>query len=272
MDKYCVFGNPIEHSLSPLIHSMFAKQTGHNFLYKKILAPIDSFEKDVKSFINNNGKGFNITLPFKMRAFAMAEKTTPRAKIAQAVNTMKIEKNILYGDNTDGIGLVEDFNKNIKVSLKDKDILIIGAGGATRGIIFDLIQQNPLRILVANRTTAKAEKIALDFQKYNKVCGFSLAQIKAKPVDIVINATSIGINNKEIINIPKLVAKNAFCYDLMYGKETAFIKWSKQANASGVSDGLGMLVEQAAQAYFIWHKVMPDTKRDLSHLKETIYQ
>lgn len=272
MNKYCVFGNPVEHSISPLIHSMFAKQTGHKFSYERIFSELDCFEKDVKNFVNDNGKGFNITLPFKMQAFKMMQETTLRAKIAQAVNTVKIEKNILYGDNTDGIGLVKDFNNNIKLSLANKDILMIGAGGAARGIIFDLIQQNPLRILVANRTKAKAQQIALDFKKYNKVCGFSIEQIKAKPVDIIINATSVGIDNKEILNIPKIVAKNAFCYDLMYGKETAFIKWSKESNASGVSDGLGMLVEQAAEAYFIWHKIMPDTKKVLSQLKATIYQ
>jgi len=271
MDKYCVFGNPIKHSLSPLIHSLFAKQTGHKLSYDKILSPVDSLPQSIKNFINSGGKGFNITLPFKIEAFKIAHKTTPRAKITGSVNTIKVEKGILYGDNTDGIGLVNDLVKNIKISLKNKDILIIGAGGAARGIIFDLIKQDPLRILVANRTKSKAQKIAIDFASYKKVCGFAIEQIKSKPVDIIINATSIGLADEEMLNIPIKVAENAFCYELMYAKQTAFINWSKKANSIGVSDGLGMLVEQAAQSYFFWHKVMPDTKEVLSYLRGKVY-
>lgn len=271
MDKYCVFGNPIEHSLSPLIHSLFSKQTGDKFYYDKILSPLDSFSQSVKNFIQSGGKGFNITLPFKTQAFNIANKKTNRAEITGSVNTIKIEKDILYGDNTDGIGLVNDLVKNIKIPLKDKDILIIGAGGAARGIIFDLIKQEPLRILVANRTKSKANKIALDFKKYNKVCGFGIEQIKTKPVDIIINATSIDLTNKQMPDIPPEVAQGAFCYDLMYAKETAFINWSNKADTIGVSDGLGMLVEQAAQAYFFWHKVMPDTKKVISQLRGQVY-
>jgi len=269
MDHFAVFGNPIEHSLSPMIHTQFAKQTGCNINYKKILATKDGFSQSVQDFIATGGKGFNITVPFKIDALNLADHLTQNAKIAGAINTIKVQNNKLYGENTDGKGLVNDLCNNLSLSLKGKDILILGAGGATQGILLPILKQDPIRVLLANRTKAKAEKLAFDFSKFGKVCGFGMDQIKAKPVDIIINATSASLSG-DMPSVSPGVAKGAFCYDLMYGEKTPFMKWAEQSGASGTSDGLGMLVEQAAEAFHFWHGVMPNTNEVLSSLRATI--
>ena len=269
MDNYAVFGNPIEHSLSPTIHTQFAQQTGCDIRYTKILAAKDEFTDCALDFISSGGKGFNITVPFKVEAFKIANHLTLNAKTAGAVNTIKIQDGELYGENTDGKGLVNDLCNNLGLSLEGKDILILGAGGATQGILLPLLEQKPVRILVANRTKAKSEKLAMDFATHGKVCGFGMDQIKAKPVDIVINATSASLSGEMPAILPG-VAKGAFCYDLMYGQKTPFMNWAKQSGASGVSDGLGMLVEQAAEAYYFWRGVMPKTDEVLASLRATI--
>ena len=268
MDSYAVFGNPIEHSLSPTIHTQFAMQTECEINYIKILADKSNFDKRVLDFISSGGKGFNITVPFKIQAFELANNLTLNAKIAGAVNTVKIQGGKLYGENTDGQGLVNDLCNNLGLSLEGKDILILGAGGATRGILLPLLKQNPLRILIANRTKSKAEQLAINFAKHGKVCGFGMDQIKAKPVDIIINATSASLSG-EVPEVLPGVAKGAFCYDLMYGQKTSFMQWAEKNGASGISDGLGMLVEQAAEAYYFWRGVMPKTKEVLSSLRVT---
>ena len=259
MDNYAVFGNPIEHSLSPTIHTQFAEQTGCDITYTKILAAQDGFTESALDFASSGGKGFNITVPFKIEAFKLANHLTLNAKTAGAVNTIKIENGELYGENTDGRGLVNDLCNNLGLSLEGKDILILGAGGATQGILLPLLEQKPVRILVANRTKAKAEKLAIDFAKHGKVCGFGMDQIKAKPLDIVINATSASLAGEMPAILPG-VAEGAFCYDLMYGQKTPFMDWAEQSGANGISDGLGMLVEQAAEAFYIWRGVRPETK------------
>jgi len=269
MDNYAVFGNPIEHSLSPTIHTQFSAQTGCDISYAKILAEKNSFTESVLDFISSGGKGFNITVPFKIEAFKLANHLTINAKTAGAVNTIKIQDGELYGENTDGKGLVNDLCNNLGLSLEGKDILILGAGGATQGILLPLLEKKPVRILVANRTKSKAEKLAIDFAKHGKVCGFGMDQIKAKPVDIIINATSASLSGDVPAILPG-VAEEAFCYDLMYGRKTPFMDWAEQSGASDVSDGLGMLVEQAAEAYYFWRGVMPKTDDVLSSLRETI--
>ena len=269
MDKYAVFGNPIEHSLSPMIHAQFAKQTGHDVNYQKILATKDNFKGAALEFVNSGGKGFNITVPFKIEAYNLSHNLTLNAKTAGAVNTIKIENGEYYGENTDGKGLVNDLCNNLGLSLEGKDILILGAGGATQGILLPLLEKKPIRILVANRTKAKAEKLALDFAKYGKVCGFGMNQIKSKPVDIIINATSASLSGEMPAVLPG-VAEGAFCYDLMYAQQTPFMSWAKQSGASGISDGLGMLVEQAAEAYHFWRGVMPETGTVLTSIRATI--
>ena len=196
MNKYAVIGNPVYHSLSPTIHAQFSKQIGLSMSYKKILAPLDGFSVAAKNFISSGALGFNITVPFKVEAFDLADEYTLNAKTAGAVNTIKVENGTLYGENTDGIGLVNDLCNNLQQSIKGKDILILGAGGATQGILLPLLECQPERILVANRTKTKSLKLASHFSEYGKVCGFGLDQIKAKPVDIIINATSASLDEK----------------------------------------------------------------------------
>ena len=269
MNKYAVIGNPVYHSLSPTIHAQFAKQIGLSMSYKKILPPLDGFSVAAKNFISSGALGFNITVPFKVEAFDLVDEYTLNAKTAGAVNTIKVENGTLYGENTDGIGLVNDLCNNLQQSIKGKDILILGAGGATQGILLPLLEYQPERILVANRTKAKSLKLASNYSEYGKVCGFGLDQIKAKPVDIIINATSTSLDGK-IPDIPLGVASGALCYDLMYGRQAPFMQWARENSALEVTDGLGMLVEQAASAFAFWHGKTPETKEVLKSLRETI--
>ncbi len=266
MYKLAVFGNPIKHSLSPSIHTQFAKQTGCDVSYDKILTPIDGFKESAKSFIDKGANGFNITVPFKLDAYQLATKLTLNAKTAGAVNTIKVQDNQLIGENTDGIGLVKDLTDNLGIDLNNKIILILGAGGATQGVLLPLLQQNPRRVMIANRTASKAEKLKHDFSQYGKTCGFGLEKIKHDPVDIIINATSASLDGQ----MPKIAngcANGAICYDLMYGKQTPFMDWAQQNNASMVADGLGMLVEQAASSFEFWTEKKPNTKQVIDNLR-----
>jgi len=269
MNKYAVIGNPINHSLSPTIHAQFAEQTGISMSYEKILAPLDEFNIAANNFVSSGALGFNVTVPFKVEAYDLVDKFSMSAKIAGAVNTIKVENGTLYGENTDGIGLVNDLCNNLKQSINDKDILILGAGGATQGILLSLLEYQPKRILIANRTKAKSLKLANKYREYGKVCGFGIDQIKTKPVDIIINATSTSLYNK-MPDIPPGVAVGALCYDLMYGQQTPFMKWARENSALKVVDGLGMLVEQAASAFTFWHGITPDSKKVIKYLRETI--
>ncbi len=263
--KLAVFGNPIEHSLSPTIHTLFAQQTKVKIEYEKILAPLDGFAKTAQNFIAQGGMGFNITVPFKIEAFNLANKHSINAQVAGAVNTIKVKGNTLMGENTDGVGLVNDLTKNLGVSLHNKTVLILGAGGATRGILLPLLQQQPTRVMIANRTASKAIQLAKDFKSYGKTCGFGLEKIKHNPVDIIINATSASLDG-QMPNIANGVANNAVCYDLMYGQQTPFMDWAQNNEASMVVDGLGMLVEQAAVAFEFWTGKKPDTKTVIKNL------
>ena len=213
--------------------------------------------------------GFNITVPFKVEAYDLVDECTSTANIPGYVNTIKVESGAIYGENTDGIGLVNDLCNNLHQSIKGKDILILGAGGATQGILLPLLECQPERILVANRTKVKSLKLANNFNQYGKVCGFGLDQIKAKPVDIIINATSASLDGK-MPEIPSGVAAGALCYDLMYGRQTPFMQWARENSALEVTDGLGMLVEQAASAFAFWHDLTPETKEVIKSLRETI--
>jgi len=269
MNKYAVIGNPIYHSLSPTIHTQFANQIGISMSYEKILAPLKGFTVAANNFVSSGALGFNITVPFKVEAYNLVDEHTLDAKTAGAVNTIKVENGILYGENTDGIGLVKDLCNNLQQTIKGKDILILGAGGTTQGILLPLLNCQPERILVANRTKTKSLKLASNYSEYGKVCGFGLDQIKAKPVDIIINATSASLDGK-MPEIPSGVATGALCYDLMYGRQTPFMRWAMENSALKVTDGLGMLVEQAASAFAFWHDVTPETKEVIKSLRETI--
>jgi len=269
MNKFAVVGNPINHSLSPMIHNEFSKQFGIDISYEKLHSPIGDFVLTAEKFIQNGGSGLNITLPFKIDAYSFSEELTSNAKAAGAVNTIKIENNVIFGENTDGVGLVNDFKKNLNQSLNGKEILIIGAGGATQGILKPILDQKPEKILLANRTLEKSLKLANDFSMFGKVCGFGLDQIKSKPVDIVINATSSSIDG-EMLNLPAGLCKGALCYDLMYGIETPFMNWAHDNSARKVSDGLGMLVEQAALSFNFWLGKKPKTSSIISLIRETV--
>lgn len=267
--KLAVFGNPIEHSLSPSIHALFAQQTKIEIEYEKILAPLDGFAETAQNFIAQGGVGFNITVPFKIEAFNLANKHSINAQTAGAVNTMKVDNDGLIGENTDGIGLVNDLTKNLDVDLHDKTVLILGAGGATRGILLPLLQQQTKRIMIANRTASKAIQLAKDFKVHGKTCGFGLEKIKHDPVDIIINATSASLDG-QMPNIASGVANNAICYDLMYGQQTPFMDWAQNNKALMVVDGLGMLVEQAAAAFEFWTGKQPETQTVIQAIKQKL--
>lgn len=266
MNLYGVFGNPIEHSLSPEIHNQFAKQTGYEISYEKLLAPLGSFKSSADDFIENGAMGFNVTVPFKIDAFNYASELTTNAQSAGAVNTIKVSKDKIIGENTDGIGLVNDLTDNLGINIQGKIVLVLGAGGATQGILLPLLNNNPRRIMIANRTKSKAKKLKHKFAKYGTTCGFSLDEIKHEPVDIIINATSASLDGFAP-NIASGAAKGAICYDLMYGKQTPFMSWAQENKAEMVIDGLGMLVEQAAAAFTFWTGKRPDTKKVLERLR-----
>ncbi len=269
MNKFGVIGNPVDHSLSPIIHGEFAKEFDFDITYEKILSPVEAFNLTAEKFISDGSIGFNITLPFKINAYSFSKDLTADAKAAGAVNTIKVDNNIIYGENTDGKGLVNDLKKNLKQTLQDKEILIIGAGGATQGILKPLLDNNGEKILLANRTKEKSLRLANEFSKYGKVCGFGIDQIKSKPVDIVINATSTSIDGT-LLNLPKGLCEGALCYDLMYGSETPFMRWASKDSALMVSDGLGMLVEQAALSFEFWLGKKPSTLPVINLFRERV--
>lgn len=262
IDRYAVMGNPITHSKSPQIHQQFASQTKQHLLYEKLKVETQDFPEEVANFYENNGKGLNITVPLKEEAFKLATKLTERARRAGAVNTLILNAKGEYtGDNTDGVGLVRDLTLNHQTNLTNKDILILGAGGAVRGILEPFIQQQPARIVIANRTLERAQKLAADFSDIAAIEVFTFAELKGQQFDIIINGTSASLSG-ELPPLPaNLLKENSTTYDMMYGKDdTPFMTWSRENNASKVIDGLGMLVEQAAESFYCWRKVKPQTK------------
>ncbi|MCK5726563.1 MAG: shikimate dehydrogenase [Thiotrichaceae bacterium] len=268
-DLYAVVGNPIAHSKSPLIHSLFAKQTQQEIEYTTLLSPMDDFTATIRQFFSQNSAcGLNITVPFKLEAYALCEELSDYAKQAGAVNTLyKNEQGYICGTNTDGIGIVRDLLKN-NVVLKNKKILIIGAGGAVRGVIAPLLEQQVAQIVIANRTVSKAQALVSLFN-INELSASGLDDIPALGFDLVINGTATSLEGK----LPKIDAKHIVgskcCYDMMYaaGQETAFVTWAKDLGVGQCLDGLGMLVEQAAESFFIWRGVRPDTTSVLDQLR-----
>lgn len=273
MDRYAVFGNPIAHSLSPIIHAEFARQAGVKISYEKILAPIGQFKETLWHFRDKKGRGANVTLPFKVDAFNCVDSLSARAQVAGAVNTITIQSDGLFaGDNTDGVGLVRDITQRLHWEIAAKRILILGAGGATRGILGSLLEQQPANIILCNRTKSKAEELADLFTSLGDITVCSPDDLKKIETDLIINATSIGIaeNDTNFWSGLKLSAENA-CYDLVYSKQaTPFLRWVKTQGCKKISDGLGMLIEQAAESFYIWHKIRPDTKPVFRHICEFI--
>jgi len=269
IDRYAVFGNPIAHSKSPQIHTLFAEQTGQSLIYTAELAEIGQFDQAVKNFIDNGGKGLNVTVPFKEDAWNCATQHSPRAQRAGAVNTLKLQDDgSLFGDTTDGIGLLRDLMKNHALAIKDQNILLIGAGGAVRGVLQALLEQQPASLLIANRTRHKAVQLADDFSDLGPVNGCGLDEINDARFDLVINGTSASLQG-ELPAIPETIFKpDASSYDMMYAAQaTPFMQWSSTHGAKQVFDGLGMLVEQAAESFYIWRDVRPETAPVIKQLR-----
>jgi len=260
-DKYAVIGNPISHSKSPLIHKMFAAQTGQDISYEAILAPLDGFAATVERLHIDGYKGCNVTVPFKFEAFKLATQLSVHADVAQAVNTLKFnfDGDTIRGDNTDGTGLVRDILFNLGIALKNKRVLLLGAGGAAYGVALPLGHAGA-KLTIVNRTAEKAQALATSLTSVKSIissCGFD--EIVGQQFDAVINATSIGLTDSELPLPATLFATGALAYDMMYGRETPFMKFAREHGAAVVCDGLGMLVEQAAESFYIWRGVRPDT-------------
>ena len=274
IDRYAVFGNPIAHSKSPQIHTLFAEQTKQAIQYTAELAEPGQFDSAVKSFIDNGGKGLNVTVPFKEDAWRYATKLSERAQRAGAVNTLKVELDgSLSGDTTDGTGLVCDLVTNHRIQIKNKDVLIIGAGGAVRGVIEALLAEQPASLLITNRTKQKAIQLADVFSDLGTINGCGLDEINERDFDIVINGTSASLKG-DLPALPDSIFRGNSCsYDMMYSAQpTPFMQWSNENGASQVFDGLGMLVEQAAEAFFIWHGVLPETATVIQTIRQQLTQ
>ena len=260
-DRYAVIGNPVEHSKAPPIHTAFAEQTGEDIIYDRILGDLEDFAGDVRDFFADGGKGLNITIPFKEHAWELVNERSPRAALAGAVNCiMPLEGGKLRGDNTDGIGLVRDLVDNNGFEFRNKRVLLIGAGGAARGVVLPLQQQEPAELVITNRTIHKAEELADVFGKYGPVSACGLDGIGEEPYDLIINGTATSLHGDVPAIRDDALAPGGWTYDLMYSDEpTAFVRWGEARRASRALDGLGMLVEQAAESFFLWRGVMPDT-------------
>ncbi len=275
MDRYAVIGNPVSHSKSPLIHKAFSEQTGERLSYEKIEGGLSSFESDVRDFFTKpNNKGLNVTVPFKERAYALCDELTPRAKAAEAVNTLYLNNGDLVGDNTDGRGLVVDLEQNYGVALRDKRILLIGAGGASKGVMLPLLEANPERLVVTNRTLSKAEQLVgrykgnPDFPEYGEKVFSESFDALDESFDVVINGTSASLSGELPKISPAIFSDSTYVYDMMYGdQETVFNRWAIRCGAKQTMDGLGMLIEQAAEAFRVWRNIMPDTKVYRSSLR-----
>jgi len=261
-NRYAVMGQPVDHSLSPIIHQLFARQTGCVLTYEKIQIKISSFEQQVAQFFSQGGKGLNITLPCKERAFALADHVTQRCFKAKAANTLWRDADGLQADNTDGIGLLRDLAHYIDV--QGKHILLLGAGGAARGILAPLLAANPAQLTLANRTPEKAHALCKDFFPATS-CG--LSDLDGK-FDLIINATSASLSDQRLVLPAGIITSTSVCYDLAYNirVSTPFVQWG-QEHGCVTADGLGMLVEQAAEAFAIWHGVIPKVAPVLAYLR-----
>jgi shikimate dehydrogenase len=258
-DKYAVIGNPIEHSKSPRIHRAFAEQTHQDLEYGRILG--GDFVQDVQRFFSEGGSGLNVTVPYKEEAWQLADEHSGRAETAGAVNTLiPLPGERLLGDNTDGVGLVRDLQVNHGCMLEGTEILLLGAGGASRGVLRPLLEAGPRRLVIANRTAAKAIDLAAAVDGLGNVDGRGFNALADHKFDLIINGTSAGLAG-EVPSLPnKILKTGGWTYDMMYGDEpTAFVRWGQGQGASKAMDGLGMLVEQAAESFFLWRGIRPDT-------------
>ena len=260
-DRYAVIGNPIGHSKSPLIHAAFAQVTGQDIEYTAIEGPLDGFETRVNAFIAAGGRGMNVTIPFKLQAFEIATDPMESAQRAGAVNALKFEGGRIFAQNFDGLGLVNDIQRNLGVSLAGKRVLICGAGGATRGAVLPIAAQKPALIAVANRNADKAHRMRTDFASHLDLQTGGYADLAGERFDVVLNATSTGLSQDELPLPAGVYAPGALAYDLVYGKGlTPFLRQARDAGVTQLADGVGMLVEQAAEAFEWWRGVRPNTQ------------
>ena len=274
-DRYAVLGNPIAHSKSPRIHALFARQAGQDMSYEALLAPVDGFAAAVRAFAAAGGRGANVTVPFKEEAFRLADRLTDRARAAGAVNTLSFdERGAVAGDNTDGAGLVRDLKSNLGCDIAGKRVLLIGAGGAARGVLLPLLDEGPTELFVANRTAEKAARLAMEFAGLAagtpapRPEGGGFDELAGRSFDLVINATSAGLADAALPLPAGAFAARSLAYEMLYGRETPFMAQAHRAGAGRIADGLGMLVEQAAEAFFVWRGVRPATGPVLLALRE----
>jgi shikimate dehydrogenase len=269
-DHYGVVGHPVAHSWSPFIHGMFAKQTGQNLTYRLYDVPPAEFRERIVGFFAGGGRGLNVTLPHKIAAAEMANELTPRAARARAVNTLVARSDgTLLGDNTDGAGLVHDLCDNLGVVIIRRRILIVGAGGATRGVLAPLLTLEPAELVIANRTAERAQSLAADFKDLGAVSGVGFRDIRGAAFDLVVNATSASLSG-DVPDVPgTVIGEETVCYDMAYGKsDTAFIRWARSVGCARALQGWGMLVEQAAESFRVWRGIRPPTAPVLAALKE----
>lgn len=270
-DRYCVLGNPVAHSRSPAIHAQFAAQCGQDMGYEAVLAPLNGFAVTVAQFIAAGGKGANVTVPFKEEAFRLSTRRSARAERAGAVNTLVFGADEIFGDNTDGAGLVRDIEANRGIALAGKRILLLGAGGAARGVIAPVLACGPASLFIANRSADKAEGLASEFADLGTVDAGNFAKTAGHDFDIVINATSASLSGESLPLPPGIYAPGSLAYDMMYGKgETPFLAQARAQGAAHLADGLGMLVEQAAEAFLVWRGVRPETAPVLAELRRQL--
>lgn len=270
MKKYAVIGKPVAHSLSPVIHQQFASQFDINLEYTKIHAEPAEFDQSIREFRENGGCGLNVTLPYKKNAFDLSEQLSKTALMAKSVNTLSFRGDRIAGDNTDGTGLVNDIQVNNNINLKAKRILVLGAGGAVCGVIGPLLAQQPDVVVIANRTARKARDLEQQFCKFGPVKGCGINEIEQTKFDLVINGTAASLGGQVPAITSKVLQGVEFAYDMMYSdRPTIFIDWARQNGVANSSDGLGMLVEQAAASFYIWHERQPETRSVLEYLRNS---
>ena len=267
MDRYVVIGNPVSHSLSPEIHARFAASLGERIAYGKLLAPLDRFAAFAEHFFEEGGHGANVTLPFKVEAFRFAPSSSARARAAGAANFLQRRGDAVHADNTDGAGLVADLTRNLDLELRGRRIVVLGAGGAARGVIGPLLALEPVALQIANRTAARARELALAFSAFGPVSALDWGELDQASPTLVINATSTSTRGEPLEIPPRILGPGVFAYDMAYGPAAgAFLERARLGGARA-SDGLGMLVEQAAESFFLWRGRRPETPAILAELR-----
>ncbi|PXW24408.1 shikimate dehydrogenase [Paraburkholderia caballeronis] len=272
VERYAVIGNPVAHSKSPSIHAQFAQQTDERIVYDRVLAPVDGFVAEVRAFVANGGRGLNVTVPFKLEAHALADRLSPRAAAAGAVNTLRFDADGIFGDNTDGFGLVRDIEANLGVTLRGARVLLLGAGGAARGVVLPMLERGPRELTIVNRTAAKADALVAQFAEAARAAGCALngggpQAVEPRPYDVIVNATAGSLDAALPDCDERAFGAGTLAYDMMYGAQPTVFMRHAQSLGARAADGLGMLVEQAAESFYVWRGVRPDSAPVLAALR-----